>query len=271
MVMNRRPAGPPGVPPEKGIELLERQIAEAQQLLLDSAGKETPAWGRWIIVTKNHLALAFGKDAPEVNRFENSAVWSHPSNFKGEVSLFTATLRGFIRALANSAKPRPSARARTSATAAPAAATGPVLLVTGRHAVGQEVARFLTTTLGLQVIVVDEREDPGSAAMDAASRQAGAVPFAVVVLAPDEIGGQAAKAPARLRRRACQDAVFALGFLVARLGPDRVCALLHDGVEMPSRCAGLRTVTPETAGRWQEDLAKELQGAGLPIRPPRAM
>lgn len=270
--MNRRPPTPsPGVPPEKSIELLERQIAEAQQLLVDSAGKETPAWSRWIIVTKNHVALAFGQGAPEVNRFENSGVWSHPSNFKGEVALFTATLRSLIRTLANSVESRPSAsRARTAAGTAvtPAAATGPVLLVTGRHAAGQEVARFLTKTLGLQVIAVDDSADHGSPASDAVSRHAAAAHFAVVVLAPDEIGGPAGTALSGLRRRARQDAVFALGFLVARLGAGRVCALLHDGVEMPSGHAGLLTATLETAGTWKKDLAKELQDAGFSVQLP---
>jgi predicted nucleotide-binding protein len=268
MATNRPTAPLPGVPPEQGIELLERQITEAQQLLVDGDGKETPAWGRWIIVTKNHLALAFGKGAPEVNRFENSGVWSHPSNFKSEVALFTSTLRGLIRVLADRGKAPPSAtRARTVAGAAPAAAAGPVLLVTGRHAAGQEVARFLTTTLGLQVVAVDDSADHGTPAIDALARHAGAH-FAVVVLAPDEIGGPAGTALAGLRRRARQDAVFELGFLVAKLGAGRVCALLHDGVEMPTGHAGLLTVTLETAGSWKKDLATGLQGAGFPVRLP---
>jgi predicted nucleotide-binding protein len=145
-----------------------------------------------------------------------------------------------------------------------------VLLVSGHHAAGQEVARFLTTTLGLQVIAVDQHADRGSAAIDAASRHSGAAGFAVVVLAPDEIGGPAGTPLAGLRRRARQNAVFELGFLAGKLGPGRVCALLPGGLEMPSGHAGLLTVILEPTGSWKKNLAEHLRSAGFTVRLPGA-
>ncbi|MBK8096066.1 MAG: nucleotide-binding protein [Planctomycetes bacterium] len=248
----------PGVPPEKGIELLERQIAAVQQQLIDCSGKETPAFDRWVVETSNHIELAFGKGAPELKRFEHSAVWSHPSNFKSKVGLFVGTLRALLRTLTTSAKAPPAPRAREAKVAVP----GPLLLLQGQHALAPQVAEFLGS-LGLQAIVIDGHEDHGAKVLAAPS--AGSAPYAVVVLAPDEIGGAAGSARSKLLPRASQDAVFALGFLVGRLGTKRVCALLLEDVGAPSGHSGLLAFDVDAAGAWRMTLTKELQGAGLVV------
>lgn len=253
----RTPATPaPSVPPEKGSELLERQIAAVQQELIDCGGKETPAFDRWVVETSNHIELAFGKGAPELKRFEQSAIWSHPSNFRSKVGLFVGTLRALQRTLTTNARPKPAPRAREAKAAVP----GPLLLLQGQHPLAPQVAEFLGS-LGLLTIVVDDHEDHGAQAL--ATAAAGSAPYAVVILAPDEVGGAAGSARSKLQPRARQDAVFTLGFLVGRLGTKRVCALLLQNVASPSEHPGLLAVDVDAAGVWRVTLSKELQGAGL--------
>jgi predicted nucleotide-binding protein len=68
-----------------------------------------------------------------------------------------------------------------------------------------------------------------------------------------------------LQPRARQNVIFELGFFFNLLGPGRVCALYEADVELPSDIMGLGYVKYDSAGRWKQDVAKEIHAAGIPV------
>lgn len=66
-----------------------------------------------------------------------------------------------------------------------------------------------------------------------------------------------------LKPRARQNVVFEHGFLNAKLGRKRVCALVEDGVEVPGDLAGIVYIPIDKNGAWKTRVAKEMREAGL--------
>ena len=89
----------------------------------------------------------------------------------------------------------------------------------------------------------------------------GDVGFAVVVLAPDDVGR--AKESPDLHDRARQNVILELGYFVGRLGRSRVCALHKGTVELPSDILGVVYVPYSDDGGWRVQLARELRAAGF--------
>ena len=84
--------------------------------------------------------------------------------------------------------------------------------------------------------------------------------FAVVLLTPDDLGRD--KNASDLEPRARQNVLLELGYFMARLGRDRICALKKGTLEIPSDFAGVVWETMDDTGGWKQKLARELQAAG---------
>jgi len=52
---------------------------------------------------------------------------------------------------------------------------------------------------------------------------------------------------------------------MSKLGRGRVCLLYKDGVTIPSDLHGVVYVKMGTDGKWQSDVAKEMQAVGLHV------
>ncbi len=119
--------------------------------------------------------------------------------------------------------------------------------------------------LGLSsVILNEESQDTSFMARAAEHPDAG---FAIVLLAPDEMGYAASEAPRPARPRGSQDLILQLGYFLGRLGPERVLALYRpvEGFELPADPTHLLFTPFDTAGRWQFDLLKQLKGCGYKV------
>jgi len=140
-----------------------------------------------------------------------------------------------------------------------------VLVVYGRNReMKEQVARFLMK-LGLEPILLDEQPALGRTLIEKLEAQAG-IDFAVVILTGDDVGGLAAR-PRTLRPRARQNVIFELGFSVANLTRERVCALYQEGVELPSDIHGVEYTPLDPAGAWRAKLGRELYEAGFRFDP----
>ena len=138
-----------------------------------------------------------------------------------------------------------------------------VFLVHGHDEYSKEaVARFVEG-LGLKIIILHEQPNEGRTIIEKFEAY-GSVPFAVVLLTPDDTvvsdGDEGA-----VHYRARQNVIFELGFFVGKLGRQRVCALYKDGVEIPSDYSGVLFVRFDKAGAWRPLLTRELNSAGLPV------
>ena len=82
-----------------------------------------------------------------------------------------------------------------------------------------------------------------------------------MLLTPDDVGGINSDS---LQPRARQNVVFELGYFIARLSRQNVCALYRSEIELPSDYMGVIYLPYDSGGGWRLDLAKELKTAGFP-------
>lgn len=121
--------------------------------------------------------------------------------------------------------------------------------------------------LGTQPIVLRELPGSGKTIIEKFEHYASGSCFAVVLLTPDDLGGENANIPS-LNARARQNVIFELGFFFAKLGRPRVIGLVKAGktkLELPSDYLGVQYVDMDSGKGWQLELAKELENAGIPV------
>lgn len=121
----------------------------------------------------------------------------------------------------------------------------------------ESVARFLEK-LGLQPIILHEQASRNMTIPEKLDTY-GAVGFAIVLLTPDDLG--CAKTDTTNKPRARQNVILELGYFIGRLGRDKVCALLKEGIEIPSDYVGTVYINWDNANAWKFALAKELKAA----------
>lgn len=128
-----------------------------------------------------------------------------------------------------------------------------------------QVSTLLEQTGPYPVTVLHEQPNGGKTLIEKLETHAWPSGYAVVLLTGDDVGVEASASTATtaLRSRARQNVVFELGFFVAALGRDRVCALHEEGVELPSDYQGVAYVRLDASRTWQVQLLRELRHAGL--------
>ena len=122
------------------------------------------------------------------------------------------------------------------------------------------VARFIEK-IGLTAIILREQPNRGRTLIEKFVDHAREVGFAVVLLAPDDLGGAAADEAQKSRAR--QNVVFELGYFVGSLGRGRACLLRKGDVEIPSDLYGVVYTTMDSGNGWKIELARELKDAGF--------
>jgi predicted nucleotide-binding protein len=126
----------------------------------------------------------------------------------------------------------------------------------------QEVARFLER-LNLGVTILHEQADRGRTIIEKFEDHA-SVGYAIILLTADDIGGRRTS-PNDLKSRARQNVILEMGYFLGRVGRTHVCALLEDGVEVPSDLSGVLYVPLDPGGAWKLRLATEMKAAGIAI------
>ncbi|HEX4951315.1 MAG TPA: nucleotide-binding protein, partial [Blastocatellia bacterium] len=119
------------------------------------------------------------------------------------------------------------------------------------------VARFIEQ-LGLKPIILHEQANRGSTTVIEKLERHSNVPFAIVLLTPDDIGAQKSNS-SNLTPRARQNVILELGYFLGKLGRGRVCSLYKEGVEIPSDIFGVLYMPLDPRDGWKLPLAKELR------------
>jgi CAP12/Pycsar effector protein, TIR domain len=144
-----------------------------------------------------------------------------------------------------------------------------VFVVHGHNAATKEaVARFIEK-LGLRPVILHEQANRGNTIIEKFERHAG-VAFAVVLVTGDDEAREAGSAN-ELRKRPRQNVVFEFGFFVGKLGRAHVCALVEEGVEVPSDYQGVVYIPLDPTGNWKLLLVRELKSAGFDVDANRAV
>jgi CheY-like chemotaxis protein len=126
----------------------------------------------------------------------------------------------------------------------------------------ESVARFVER-FGLRAVVLREQAAGGKTVIEQLEAHSD-VAYAVVLLTPDDLCLRAGSGEAP-RPRARQNVIFEFGYFLAKLGRDKVCALVGEGVEVPSDYGSILFVGFDAAGGWKTRLASEMRRAGLPV------
>lgn len=137
-----------------------------------------------------------------------------------------------------------------------------IFVVHGHDDIAKEKMARLIASLGFDPIILHEQASSGKTIIEKIEAHTD-VGFAVVLYTPCDKGGKEAD-PIDLKPRARQNVVFEHGYLIGKLGRDKVCALVRGGVELPNDIAGVVYVDIDKAGAWKYALADELASAGYP-------
>ena len=127
--------------------------------------------------------------------------------------------------------------------------------------VKQTVARFLEQC-GFVAVILHEQADGGRTIIEKIEQYADVV-FAIVLYTPCDIGRE--KNEKRGTPRARQNVVFEHGYLIAKLGRERVCALVKQGVQTPGDIAGVVYKPMDSAGAWKTEILREMKSAGVVV------
>jgi predicted nucleotide-binding protein len=262
--------GAPKVTPQKGIELLQRQISEGQRLLAAKESLVEDEYNAWQLVTKDYLEKSFGADSQNVSSIMNIR---HPGAFPmgadeswwkahriKSISAQVEGLNGLIKILRTDIE----LQGEGSIKREQAMTSNKIFLVHGHDELAlQETARFMEK-LDQHVVVLREQPNQGHTIIEKFENHAD-VAFAVVLLTGDDRGGPVATSYDEQKLRARQNVIFELGYFIGRLGRKRVCALYRTGVEIPSDYSGVLYQEFDEKGAWRLALARELKAAGLPV------
>lgn len=123
-----------------------------------------------------------------------------------------------------------------------------------------QAARFLEK-LGFEAIILHEQASRGMTIIEKIEAYTD-VGFAIVLYTPDDLGNAKGIAEKELNERARQNVVFEHGYLIARLGRERVVPLISGRIEKPSDISGVVYIEDSN---WQVEIAKEMKGAGFEI------
>jgi predicted nucleotide-binding protein len=152
-----------------------------------------------------------------------------------------------------------SLKHENSANSIPKKHSDRVFLVHGHDLTALDQAELLVRRFGLTPIILREMASGGRTLVEKIEAHSD-VGFGIILLTPDDIGGKVSTA---LSSRARQNVIWEWGYLVGKLGRDRVVCIYKTGVELPSDMGGIVTINVDRDLREKTDeLRKEFVNAG---------
>lgn len=124
-----------------------------------------------------------------------------------------------------------------------------------------KVTRFIER-IGLIPIILHEQASKGQTIIEKIDEYTD-VRHGIVLYSPCDLGKS--KNDTELKERARQNVVFEHGYLIGRLGKNRVTALNKGNIEIPSDIGGVIYITYDNHEGWQMKLGKELKANELEI------
>lgn len=137
-----------------------------------------------------------------------------------------------------------------------------VFIVHGHDELAEtQMARFIEK-IGLQAIILHEQPNSGRTIIEKIEANSD-VQYAVVLYTPCDLGRAKEDEIVAERYRARQNVVFEHGYLIGKLGRDKVSALVKGDVETPGDISGVVYIKMDDSGAWKTQLVKEMKSIGL--------
>ena len=124
-----------------------------------------------------------------------------------------------------------------------------------------EVELFLTK-LDLEPIILSDQANEGRTIIEKLEKYTD-VGYGIVLYTACDKGGTKDTDFENMKFRARQNVIFEHGYLLAKLGRGKVCALLDGDVEQPSDINGVLYVSIKD--NWKNSIIKELQAVGYDV------
>jgi predicted nucleotide-binding protein len=124
-----------------------------------------------------------------------------------------------------------------------------------------DVARFIEK-LKFEAIILHEQASSGKTIIEKIEKFCD-VGYAIVLYSPCDVGSENEKG-ATPKLRARQNVVFEHGFLIGKLGRDKVAALVKDDIELPSDTDGVVYISYDK-DEWKFKIANELRATGYTV------
>ncbi|MCE8424538.1 MAG: nucleotide-binding protein [Candidatus Methanoperedens sp.] len=126
------------------------------------------------------------------------------------------------------------------------------------------VARSLEK-LDLEPIILHEQPNKGRTIIEKFEDCSEDIPFAIVLLSPEDKGCEVKNFPGSSKLRTRQNVILELGYFIGKLGRNNVLVLFkeEDDFELPSDILGI-LFTPFKNG-WELEMVKELQSCGFNV------
>lgn len=125
-----------------------------------------------------------------------------------------------------------------------------------------EVARFVEK-LGLEAVILSEQANNGKTIIEKIEENTD-VGYGIVLYTPCDRGGTVETQYDDMKFRARQNVIFEHGYLIGKLGRNRVCALVDGDIEYPSDINGVVYIPYQ--GQWKHDIEQELKSIGYEIK-----
>ncbi len=137
--------------------------------------------------------------------------------------------------------------------------TKQVFIVHGHDEISKlNMAQFITS-LGLEPVILHRQASSGMTIIEKIEAFSG-VGFAVVLYTPCDIAS--VNGEYSFQKRARQNVVFEHGYLIGKLGRERVVAVVKDKVEIPNDISGIVYVELDDHNNWQRALINEMKELG---------
>lgn len=140
--------------------------------------------------------------------------------------------------------------------------TGKVFIVHGHDNEAKIETARVVEKLGLKAVILHEQASAGDTIIEKIGRCSD-VGFAIVLYTPCDEGHS--KQETKPQNRARQNVVFEHGYLIGKLGRNRVCALVKGDVETPGDISGVVYIPMDNAGAWKYSLVDEMNAAGFKL------
>jgi predicted nucleotide-binding protein len=125
-----------------------------------------------------------------------------------------------------------------------------------------DVARFIEK-LGFGAIILHEQVNEGLTVIEKFEKFSD-TGYGIVLYSPCDVGGKN-EDNVDIKPRARQNVIFEHGYLIGKLGRNKVAALVEDNsIELPSDIDGILYI-PYDDGNWKFRIAKELKNAGYAV------
>jgi predicted nucleotide-binding protein len=138
-----------------------------------------------------------------------------------------------------------------------------ILLIHGRDESAKEsILRFIGK-LRHRAIMLDEQSGGGGGVIEKL-RQSPKIDFAIFLFTA---GGIALprEEPRKGEASFIQNLIFEFGYIVGKLGEERVCVLYEERMEIPLDYSGVVHIPMDSRGGWKLLVAKEIKQAGIEI------